>query len=115
MIGKEEIEHRFGVHKAAIDGPAATAATHAIIRIMFKKLASDLDQNVGDCREKTLAFEALETASMWMHKAIAKDAPLINDNEILNPPKEIAGMDEEGTGMPIEARVTPKNDPRFPH
>ena len=81
MIGKEEINHRFGTHKATIEGPAATAPAHAQLRMNFKHFAEILDQMLADGREKSVAFTELENASMWAHKALAKIAPLIDESE----------------------------------
>jgi len=79
MFGSEEIESRFGFHKATIEGPDATADKHKYLRFMFKDIANYLDQALPEGREKSLAFTALEEASMWSHKAIAKTAPIAKD------------------------------------
>lgn len=79
MIGKEEIEKRFGFHKASIEGKEATLPRHSSLRILFKSVANELDKLLPESREKSLAFTALEEASMWSHKAIAQSAPLLVD------------------------------------
>lgn len=79
MIGKDEIENRFGFHKATIEGNNATLPNHALLRRLYKEFAGRLDEVLPDGRTKELAFEDLELASMWSHKAIAKDAPLIGE------------------------------------
>lgn len=79
MIGKEEIENRFGFHKAAIEGPNATNEMHKDLRHAFKMFAEILDEVVPDGRYKSLAFTELEVASMWSHKGIAQTAPLIRE------------------------------------
>ena len=79
MIGNEEIEHRFGHHKATVEGPEATLPRHTELREYFKGFATFLDNKLEDSREKSLALTALEEASMWSHKAVAKSAPLLEE------------------------------------
>lgn len=81
MLGKDEIESRFGFHKATIEGPDATAEKHAMLRRHFKAFANTLDDLIDDSREKALMWTALEEASMWSHKAIAKNAPILVEGE----------------------------------
>lgn len=78
-FGPEEIESRFGFHKASLEGPNATAPKHAEARRNFKAFAKWFDEYAPHSREKEVAMERLEEASMWFHKAIAKDAPLSKD------------------------------------
>ena len=75
-LSSDEIEHRFGNHQATIEGPEATLPKHAGLRSDFKEFAGFLNELLPDGREKSLAFTALEAASMWSHKAIASTAPL---------------------------------------
>lgn len=79
MIGKDEIENRFGFHKGTIEGPNATAPKHAELRKKFREFAEMLDETLEDSREKSLAFTALQEASMWSHFSIASSAPLVED------------------------------------
>jgi hypothetical protein len=79
MLGKDEIESRFGFHKATIEGANATAPMHAGLRNRFKHFASLLDDILEDGREKSIAMTCLEEASMWSHKAVAKTAPVIKE------------------------------------
>lgn len=81
MIGKEEIEKRFGFHKASIEGKEATLPRHSSLRVFFKSVANELDKLLPESREKSLAFTALEEASMWSHKAVAQSAPVEVDRE----------------------------------
>lgn len=78
-LGTPELQHRFGTHKATIEGPEATLPKHRDLRIMFLNFAEYLDEEAPNSREKSLALTALEEASMWMHKAIAKTAPLVEE------------------------------------
>lgn len=77
MIGRIEIENRFGFHKGTIEGPNATAPRHADLRRVFMDFAEHLDAVLPDGRAKSVALTELEAASMWAHKAIANDAPVI--------------------------------------
>lgn len=78
-LGAEEIENRFGFHKATIEGDDATKPKHADIRAAFKDFAEYLDDVLRDGRYKSLAFTELEVASMWSHKSVAESAPLIEE------------------------------------
>jgi hypothetical protein len=78
-LGETEIEHRFGFHKATIEGANATLPKHRDVRILFRELAAQLDALAPAGRAKSEAFTNLENASMWFHKAIAEDAPVIHE------------------------------------
>jgi hypothetical protein len=79
MIGPEQIEHRFGFHKATIEGENATLPLHRDTRLKFREFAEFLDSALPDGRAKSVAFTELENASMWSHKAIAETAPLVSE------------------------------------
>ena len=83
MLGEEEIEHRFGFHKAAIEGPNAATEMHADLRHAYKVFAKILDELLPDdqpsLRYKELAQDDLENSSMWAHKAIARKSPLVKE------------------------------------
>jgi hypothetical protein len=85
MIGKDEIDNRFGFHKATIEGNNATVPDHTLVRQLYKRFAERLDEILPDemprsgRSQKEIAFERLEEASMWSHKAIAGRAPLIDE------------------------------------
>lgn len=72
----QEINNRFGFHKATLEGPEATSPKHHALRKHFMEFAFLLDDILPEGREKALAFTELENASMWAHKAIAQTAPL---------------------------------------
>lgn len=80
MIGAKEIENRFGFHRGTIEGENATAPRHADLRKRFREFAEHLDEVLPDGRAKYVAFTELENASMWAHKAIAEQAPIIEEN-----------------------------------
>lgn len=75
-----EIEHRFGFHKATIEGENATLPKHRDVRVLFREFAEKIDGILPDGRAKSVAFTELENASMWSHKAIAELAPAIEEN-----------------------------------
>lgn len=77
-VGVTEINHRFGFHKAAIENPVVSNETHAALREMFMEMAETLDEMIPPGREKSQAFTELEAASMWSHKALAKQNELVN-------------------------------------
>jgi hypothetical protein len=78
-LGNEEIENRFGFHKATVEGENATAQVHRDLRLMFRDFAEYLDVILPEGRAKSVAFTELETASMWSHKAIAETDPLVQE------------------------------------
>lgn len=80
-FGSEEINHRFGFHKATIEGENATLPRHARLRKAFKEFAGVLDEVLPPGRAKSVSFTELENASMWAHKAVAEQAPAIEDAE----------------------------------
>lgn len=79
MLGSEEIEHRFGFHKGTIEGPNATAPRHAELRLAYRRFAEMLDATLPEGRAKAIAMTELENASMWSHKSIAEQAPIVNE------------------------------------
>lgn len=78
-MGQVEIEHRFGFHKATIEGPNATLYKHRRTRLLFREFAETLDEILPPGRAKSVAFTELENASMWSHKAIAELAPALDE------------------------------------
>lgn len=79
MLGEDEINNRFGFHKATIEGENATLPKHTDLRLEFRGLAEWLDKILPDGRNKSLMWTHLEDASMRAHKAIAETAPLIDE------------------------------------
>jgi hypothetical protein len=75
-LGPDEIESRFGFHKATIEGANATKPIHAQLRYAFKDFARMLDEVLPDGRNKSLTMTHLEDSSMRAHKAIAETAPI---------------------------------------
>ena len=75
----QEIEHRFGFHKATIEGQNATLPIHRDTRLAFREFAEFLAETLPDGRAKSVALTELESASMWAHKSIAELAPVITE------------------------------------
>jgi len=67
----QEIQDRFGFHKATHEGPGAKAPKHAHLREIFQAFATELDNVLPDGRYKSLVMTELEMSSMWSHKSIA--------------------------------------------
>lgn len=80
-LGKQEIENRFGFHKGTIEGPNATVPQHGRVRVAFMEFSEFLDDVLPDGRAKSQMFTELESASMWAHKAIAEQAPVVKEKD----------------------------------
>lgn len=78
-LGREEIENRFGFHKASVEGPNATSPVHRDIRRLFVELGVQLDALLPAGRGKSTAFTQLQDAAMWMHFAVAEQAPVVDE------------------------------------
>ena len=76
---RDDIEHRFGFHKATIEGENATLPKHRDTRLKFREFAEFLAETLPNGRAKAVAFTELENASMWAHKAIAETAPVVRE------------------------------------
>ncbi len=78
-LGPQEIENRFGFHKATVEGTYATLPWHRDTRLKFREFAEWLDRVVPNGRAKSVMFTELENASMWAHKAVAETAPVVSE------------------------------------
>lgn len=67
MIGREEVQNRFGYHRANAD----SAPKHAQVRELLETIAVQLDLLLPDGRDKSLAFTSLQEAMHWANSAIA--------------------------------------------
>ena len=76
LLTQNEIQERFGFHKAAIEGPNASTEIHKDLRFAFMQFSDYLNNLMGKNRPASLAQTALEEASMWAHKAIAQSDPI---------------------------------------
>ena len=73
MIGEYEINNRFGLHP----GGPKSIPRHNQCRVEFIAMANFLDNLLPDGRAKSLAFTALQEASMWSNFAIAELVPFV--------------------------------------
>ena len=71
-IGQDELHKRFAYHPATPD----TATTYSILRDLFERLATAVDELTPDSREKSLAVTHLEDSLMWANKAVAMTVPV---------------------------------------
>lgn len=75
QITPEDIRSRFGYHKAT----EKTGPKHQSVRSMFISLGDLLADILPDGRAKAVCFTELESASMWANKAIAEQAPVVQE------------------------------------
>lgn len=71
-----EINNRWGFHRATIEGPQNSQATHVLLRRAYIKFVGDLNKILPPGRYASLCWTAMEEASMWAHKAVASRDPL---------------------------------------
>jgi len=72
-IDHDEIVRRHGYHKATDE----TIEKHKKIRALFIEAGDFLNDTLPEGREKSLAFTALQEASMWSNASVAcNEAPL---------------------------------------
>ena len=72
-VGDDELWNRFGFHK----GTEETIPQHSHLRGAFLAFAIMLDDALPPGRAKSVALTELENTSMWAHKAIAEQAPVV--------------------------------------
>jgi hypothetical protein len=65
-MNQEELMDRVNYH----DANHEMIAKMENIRIMTKSLLLDIDMELEDCREKSLAITKIEEALMWVNKGI---------------------------------------------
>jgi hypothetical protein len=105
MLSLQEIESRFGSHKATIEGPEATLPKHTDLRAAWKDFVAFLDRTLPDGRYKDLLHDDLERASMWSHKAIAELAPVVSEaNTVV---QELNQPDPAAVQEPLPLQVPP--------
>lgn len=83
-LSPEEINNRFGWHRATIEGENATKPVHDDLRHLFKEFASKLNDILPEGRYKSLTMTELENTSMWSHKSVAERASEEYPNEYPN-------------------------------
>lgn len=115
-INADEIAHRFGHHKAAIEGPNATAPIHEYLRIEYQIFAMKIIRSIPEGRERDIALTELESASMWSHKALARTSELVTHAQVYRETAENA-WDEgftKGFYEGASGRWTPASDASEP-
>lgn len=73
-LDEPELIKRFVYHRPE----GQKIAAHNDVRrrfVLFAQLLNDELEQVGPCREASLAFTALEEAANWAHAAIARNMP----------------------------------------
>lgn len=71
----EEVQHRFGYHRA----DQQAAEQHAAIREAYILLGSVVAQAVPAGREQALAMTALQESMMWANAGVAMLSPVAPD------------------------------------
>lgn len=92
-LGQSKIESRLGVHKQT----DLTTPKHSQLRRLFKQVMTELDEILPAGREREKALTELETTSMWAHKSVASQAPVIHEE---HPTYE--GQPESVNGTPAQ-------------
>jgi len=75
MLTEHELIERFGTH-SPLDGGLA----HEGMYELFYCFAKVVNRELPNSREAALVMTALEEASMWAHKALARQDPLVRKN-----------------------------------
>lgn len=69
MLTEQEIEDRVTHHPPTIEA----IKLHTMVRDDTRKFMTDLEMNIPDCREKSLAITHLEEVMFWANAAIARN------------------------------------------
>ena len=69
MIPSEDIDRRFAFHPAGRE----KGTRHQQVRDACKEMAHELNTQLTDGREKSLAITHLEEVMMWSNAAIARE------------------------------------------
>jgi hypothetical protein len=72
----EDIDRRFAHHPPRREG---VAELHSYIRARCASLAHDLNRDLPECREKSLALTHLEEVMMWANAAVARVLNYLGD------------------------------------
>lgn len=78
-LTNDEIAARMGTTKPTTEGVNATAPKHSSLRDEFTRFAQFLENLVPEGRAKDVMHTQLEAASMWAHKAVSQEAPVLNN------------------------------------
>lgn len=68
-MAPDDIAHRFAFHAATTD---EKRDAHTSIRQACRRLADQLNEQIPEGREKSLAITHVETAMMWANAALAR-------------------------------------------
>lgn len=68
-MAPDDIAHRFAFHAAT---PDEKRNAHTSIRQACRRLADQLNEQIPDGREKSLAITHVEDAMMWANAALAR-------------------------------------------
>ena len=72
----EDIKNRFAFHAAT----NKTKPMHGAIRMLFTNLALELNNNLPESREKSLALTDLQSAAQWANASVATHlAPIVEE------------------------------------
>lgn len=85
MLGRDEIDRRFGFHPAT----AETIPLFEDNRARVVDLAARWDETLPDGREKALALTALQEAVMWANAAVACNLSPLGDPAGRLPPRRM--------------------------
>jgi hypothetical protein len=101
-LGHDEIDNRFGLHP----GGPTTIPMHNQTRREFISMANFLDKLLPDGRAKSLAFTALQEASMWSNFAIAELAPVVlPEHDVPEAqPKLVMNLEKLGSHIPEDIK-----------
>lgn len=115
-INADEIAHRFGHHKATIEGPNATATIHEYLRVEYQTFALKIVRSIPEGRERDIALTELESASMWSHKALARTGELVSPAQVYREIGETAWDEGFSKGFyeGSSGRWTPASDASEP-
>lgn len=81
MLTSQDIAARMGTTTPTTEGADATAPKHSSLYAEFTKFAQFLEGLVPEGRAKAVMHTELESASMWAHKAVAQETPVVQ-NEV---------------------------------
>jgi hypothetical protein len=69
-MGPKDIEHRFAFHAATTD---EKRDAHTSVRQACRRLADQINEQVPEGREKSVALTKIEEAMFWANAALARE------------------------------------------
>jgi len=76
MLGKDEINKRFGANWLTPDGSPTNADLSAVVRQNFKWFAEALDKALPDGRAKSVSMTYLEDCFLWAKHSLNDISPV---------------------------------------